>query len=177
MQWKRKLSGVLAAVMLVGTLPTTALAWNAPTSTWASASREDVAARFFVGSDTHIGRNEDASKKLTNALSAFYAVDANADGVLLVGDVTNNGSESEYNSLMTIINNSKLGEAGKVQLSMGNHEYNSGTMARFEEKTKEKANEVLYYGTDGTSENINEVGTLNATVIKLSAKNYGGDYT
>ena len=177
MQWKRKLSGVLAAVMLVGTLPTTALAWNAPTSTWAPASREDVAARFFVGSDTHIGRNEDASKKLTNALSAFYAVDAKADGVLLVGDVTNNGSVSEYNSLMTIINDSELGKAGKVQLSMGNHEYSSGTMARFEEKTEEKANEVLYYGTNGTSENINEVGTLNATVIKLSAKNYGGDYT
>ena len=179
MEWKRKLSGLLAGAMLLGTLPTTALAWNAPESgSWSAASRDGIAARFFVGSDTHIGRNNDASSKLTNALSAFNTVDPKADGVLLVGDVTNNGDESEYDSLMGIIDSSELGQKGKVQLSMGNHEYNSGDMARFEQKTKEKANQVLYYGTDGTnSTDINSISALAATVIKLSAKNYAGDYT
>lgn len=145
MQWKRKLSGVLAAAMLVGVMPTTALAWDAPTNSWKEASRDGVAARFFVGSDTHIGRNNDASKKLTNALSAFSQVDPNATGVLLAGDVTNNGTESEYDSLMSIINESKLGKAGKVKLSMGNHEYHTGDMARFESKTEQNANQVIYY--------------------------------
>lgn len=179
MEWKRKLSGLLAGAMLLGTLPTTALAWNAPESdSWNAAGRDGIAARFFVGSDTHIGRNNDASSKLKNALDAFNAVDPKADGVLLVGDVTNNGDESEYDSLMGIIGSSELGKANKVQLSMGNHEYNQGTMACFEEKTKEKANQVLYYGTDGTnSTNINNISSLAATVIKLSAKNYVGDYT
>ena len=51
-------------------------------------------------------------------------------------------------------------------------------MARFKEKTSQEANEVLYYGTDGTnSTDINNISSLAATVIKLSAKNYGGDYT
>ncbi len=179
MEWKRKLSGLLAGAMLLGTLPTTALAWNAPESNpWSADSRDGVAARFFVGSDTHIGRNEDASKKLTNALDAFNTVDSDANGVLLVGDVTNNGAVSEYDSLMGIINNSALGQNGKVQLSMGNHEYNQGDMARFEEKTGQTANEVLYYGTDDTSStNISDITALAATVIKLSAKNYAGDYT
>ncbi len=68
MQWKRKLSGLLAAVMLVGVLPTTAFAWEAPSvDTWAQASREGVKARFFVGSDTHIGRSG-AQQKVANAL-------------------------------------------------------------------------------------------------------------
>ena len=63
MDWKRKLSGLLAAAMLAGTLPSAALAWDAPQQTaWTQASRDGVAARFFVGSDTHIGRNTDASK-------------------------------------------------------------------------------------------------------------------
>lgn len=56
--------------------------------------------------------------------------------------------------------------------------YNHGDMARFKEKTSQEANEVLYYGTDGTnSTDINNISSLAATVIKLSAKNYGGDYT
>ena len=61
MEWKRKLSGLLAGAMLLGSLPATALAWNAPESnSWSAAGRDGIAARFFVGSDTHIGRNDDA---------------------------------------------------------------------------------------------------------------------
>lgn len=67
-----------------------------------------------------MGGNNDASKKLTNALDAFYKVDPDADGVLLVGDVTNNGADSEYDTLMGIVNASEFGKAGKVELSMGN---------------------------------------------------------
>ena len=75
MQWKRKLSGLLAALMLVSVLPTTAFAWEAPSvDAWAQASRDGVKARFFVGSDTHIGRSG-AQAKLANALDAFYQVD------------------------------------------------------------------------------------------------------
>ena len=179
MDWKRKLSGALAAVMLLGSVPTTAFAWNAPdVANWEQASREGVKARFFVGSDTHIGRNDAASEKLKNALDVFDQVDPQADGVLLVGDVTNNGYESEYATLMGIVNGSELGKAGKVQLSMGNHEYNYGTMDRFETQTGQSANQVIYYNADGsTTSNVSAITGLTATVVKLSAKNYGGDYT
>ena len=180
MQWKRKLSGVLAGAMLLGLLPTTALAWDAPGNQWEAAS-ESVAARFFVGSDTHIGRNNDASKKLTNALDAFYKVDPDADGVLLVGDVTNNGADSEYDTLMGVVNASEFGEAGKVELSMGNHEFNNASNAvdRFETKTEQDSSEVIYYNNEGgtVTASASAGDGLVATVIRLSANNYGGDYT
>ena len=185
MKLKKAISGVLAtavlaSAMLTGVQP--ALAWEAPQNNWQAASDDasddGVKARFFIGSDLHINRT-DAQKKLTNALDAFYAVDRDPDAVLFVGDITNNGYESEYQTLMDTINDSKLGKAGKVVLSMGNHEYNtnSGTaMQRFETQTEQKANEVLYYDDAGNAAET-PGDTLAATVIKLSAKNYGGDYT
>ena len=168
MQWKRKLSGLLAALMLVSVLPTTAFAWEAPSvDAWAQASRDGVKARFFVGSDTHIGRSG-AQAKLANALDAFYQVDPEADGVLLVGDLTDNGREDQYKTLMDTINTSDL--AGKVFLSMGNHDHYSGGMstARFEEKTGQKASEVRTFGNDEESP---------VTVVKLNPSIGGSNYT
>ena len=174
MQWKRKLSGVLAGAMLLGLLPTTALAWDAPGNDWEAVSHENVAARFFVGSDVHIGRS-DAPAKFENALSVFNQVDPEADGVLLVGDLTESGS-SQYTQLMSIINESELGQDGKVVLSMGNHEFGNSNQTDFKEKTGQDANAVLYYSADGTtSSTVGE--TLVATVIKLSAQNSSGNYS
>ena len=168
MQWKRKLSGLLAALMLVSLLPTNALAaWTAPESDWDQASREGVKARFFVGSDTHIGRGG-AQAKLANALDAFYQVDPQADGVLLVGDLTDNGAEAQYDTLMSTINASDL--ADKVVLSMGNHDHYSGgtSTTRFESKTGQKASEVLTFGDDKESP---------VTVVKLNPSIGGSNYT
>lgn len=185
MKLKKAISGVLATAVLASAMLTSvqpALAWEAPKNTWQpasdDASDDGVKARFFIGSDLHINRT-DAQKKVANALDVFNTVDPDADGVLFVGDITNNGYESEYQTLMDTINDSKLGKAGKVVLSMGNHEYNtnSGTaMQRFETQTEQKANEVLYYDDAGNATDA-PGDTLAATVIKLSAKNYNGDYT
>lgn len=166
--WKRGAVACMAAALLMGSVP--ALAWQAPEDdAWQAASREGVAARFFVGSDVHIGRNSDADAKLTNALNVFEEIDPQADGVLLVGDVTNNGAASEYDRLMELIRANPLSE--KVVLAMGNHEYNnaSGAVERFESKTGQETNEVRYYRDDS--------GALTATVVKLGASNYGGNYT
>ncbi|MBP3311720.1 MAG: metallophosphoesterase [Butyricicoccus sp.] len=160
MQWKQKISGVLAAAMVAGSLPA-ALAWEAPdVATWAQASREGVKARFFVGSDTHIGRSG-AQEKVANALNVFYQVDPQADGVLLVGDLTDNGAEAQYDTLMSTINNSPM--AGKVYMSMGNHDHYSGGTSRFEEKTGQKASEVLDFN--------------GVTVVKLNPSINGNNYT
>ena len=78
MHWKRNFSGMLAATLLIGTMPA-AMAWEAPAvDGWQEAGREGVAARFFVGSDTHIGRGG-ADEKVANALDVFYQVDPQAD--------------------------------------------------------------------------------------------------
>ena len=180
MKLKKAISGVLAtavlaSAMLTGVQP--ALAWDAPKNTWQpasdDASDDGVKARFFIGSDLHINRT-DSQEKVANALAAFDAVDSDPDAILFVGDLTNSGTESEYQTLMNTINASDL--ADKVVLSMGNHEYVSGNMARFEEKTGQKANEVLYYDDAGNATDA-PGDTLAVTVIKLSAKNYNGDYT
>ena len=166
--WKRGLTACMAAALLTGAMP--ALAWEAPSdNNWQAASREGVAARFFVGSDVHIGRNADASAKLTNALNVFNEIDPQADGVLLVGDITNNGASGEYDTLMDLIHASPLSD--KVVLAMGNHEFNTflGAVNRFESKTGQDNNEVRYYRDDD--------GNLTATVVKLGASNYGGNYT
>ena len=166
--WKRGLTACMAAALLTGAMP--ALAWEAPSdNNWQAASREGVAARFFVGSDVHIGRNADASAKLTNALNVFNEIDPQADGVLLVGDITNNGASGEYDTLMDLIHASPLSD--KVVLAMGNHEFNTflGAVDRFESKTGQDNNEVRYYRDDD--------GNLTATVVKLGASNYGGNYT
>ena len=179
MKLKKAISGVLATAVLASAMLTSvqpALAWDAPENTWQAASNDGVKARFFIGSDLHIGRNQDAVKKLTNALEAFHTVDADPDAVLFVGDITNNGYESEYQTLMDTIGASELGKAGKVVLSMGNHEYVSGNMERFKTQTGQEANQVIYYDDAGNAAET-PGDTLAATVIKLSAKNYNGDYT
>lgn len=163
MHWKRNFSGMLAATLLIGTMPA-AMAWEAPAvDGWQEAGREGVAARFFVGSDTHIGRGG-ADEKVANALDVFYQVDPQADGVLFVGDLTDSGSEAQYDRLMSIINESDLGAAGKVVLSMGNHDMGGG-IDRFESKTGQESSEVLDLG--------------GITVIKMTpvgGSNYTGDY-
>lgn len=82
-------------------------------------------------------------------------------GVLFVGDLTDSGTEAQYDTLMSTINNSPM--AGKVYLSMGNHDHYTGDTARFEEKTGQKASEVL---------NFNGV-----TVVKLNPSINGNNYT
>ena len=172
MQWKKKISGVIAAAMLVGNLPA-AFAWEAPeVSAWQQASRDGVKARFFVGSDTHFGRSG-AETKVANALAVFGQVDPDATGVLIVGDLTDGGKEAQYDLMMNTINASALGEAGKVQLSMGNHDHYSGGTSLFESKTGQKASQVLYYDESGKA--TEEPGdTLAATVVKLNPRNSSG---
>ena len=68
--WKRGAVACMAAALLMGSVP--ALAWQAPEDdAWQAASREGVAARFFVGSDVHIGRNSDADAKSSPTPSTY----------------------------------------------------------------------------------------------------------
>lgn len=167
MQWKRIFSGVLAAAMLVGTLPSALAAWEAPTKTWEPVSREDVKTRLFVGSDIHIGRSDDASKKFENALKAFNDIDdegtSENTAQVFVGDVTNNGAVAEYDKLMSIEEANTNDTERQTIWCMGNHEFNTGDVARFEDKTQQDNNYVA------------KVGGI--TVITLGAVNYGGDYS
>ncbi len=176
MEFKKAVSVLIMAAIAGSAV--TAFAWQPQSDKeWEAAPTDGVAARFFVGSDVHIGRDSNALDKLENALNVFNTVDHNADAVLLVGDITNNGRESEYSTLMDIINSSHFAnsdEATKTILAMGNHEFNtaSGAVDRFENSTgQDNTGAYYFYKNDDPAQG------LVATVIKLGASNYGGDYT
>ncbi len=138
---------------------------------WEKAT-EEVKARFFIGSDVHIS-NTNAASKFEHVLDSFADIDENA-AVLLVGDLTNYGLQSEYDSLNEVINNSAM--ADKTVFSMGNHEFYGGTQERFEENLGQPANEILYYSSTGVSSETMP-DDLAATVVVISASDYNGDYT
>lgn len=173
---KRAAACAMSAVLLAaGTLaPVKAASWTAPQQTeWQELSRDNVKVRFAVGSDLHIGRNEDASEKLRNAIDAFYQTDSQLDAAIFVGDITNNGAEGEYTKLIDILNN-KLKDHTKLGMMMGNHEFNtaSGAVDRYK-----AAMSKLKQGVNRQDTNNNITVGDGYHIITMSAKNYGGDYT
>lgn len=173
---KRAAACAMSAVLLsAGTLaPVKAASWTAPQQTeWQELSRDNVKVRFAVGSDLHIGRNEDASEKLRNAFDAFYQTDSQLDAAIFVGDITNNGAEGEYTKLIDILNN-KLKDHTKLGMMMGNHEFNtaSGAVDRYK-----AAMSKLKQGVNRQDTNNNITVGDGYHIITMSAKNYGGDYT
>lgn len=76
---------------------------------------------FFVLSDLHVSMyDESTSRKLRNALEQIVHLDSPADALLLGGDLTDYGMDTEYKALEAILAAYKL---PPVYASMGNHEY------------------------------------------------------
>lgn len=166
---KKIISVFLIGIMTVCIFPLQSMAaWTAPDSTeWTQLSRTGIKARFAVGSDIHIGSGYKSDKKLENALNVFNTVDPNMDGVMFAGDLTDNGLESQYDTMMDIANNSEL--SNKIIWSMGNHEYYNGeekpdAIERFITKTGQEPDKVVTRG--------------GITIITLGSQSFdGGDYS
>ncbi len=98
--------------------------------------------RFVVASDTHItGTNTLEAQRLNKLFaSSFRYAEGHADyqgmdAFVFVGDVTNNGVPSDYTALKTLLQQNTEGKDTQVILTMGNHEWFSGTDTRFVEMT------------------------------------------
>lgn len=149
MQWKQKISGVLAATMLIGALPS-ALAWDAPEKAWEAVSREGVKSRLFVGSDIHINR-VDSQKKFANALEAFNSIDTEGDATntaqVFVGDITDSGRDDQYTTLIQTEKDHTDYDKRQTIWCIGNHE-GSGQPARdqFKRYTGQEPNKVVKVG-------------------------------
>ena len=146
--------GFLKLAMTAG-LGLVATGFVDPVFAWADGtglSRDDVKARFLIGSDLHvtvgIGGTEprDADKKLEFALDAIYKIDPQLDAFCLVGDVTDNGTIDQYKHLMQLVDDN-VKEPTQAIICQGNHEtYSWGVQqARevFEEQTGQAANQVV----------------------------------
>ncbi len=78
---------------------------------------------FIVMSDIHFGRN-DAKTRVTRSLSNLYAECEFADAVIVNGDLTQNGNASQYEEMLSVMNDEMLvpSEVKRVFI-MGNHEW------------------------------------------------------
>lgn len=109
-----------------GTTQTPA-ATTAPSTVPATPSG-DTLADFAVISDVHIGRTgleTDPSVKFANALKKINSTLTLPDAILIVGDLTEHGYESEYKKFNSVLNKNKL-DGTIVSSVMGNHEYYNG---------------------------------------------------
>lgn len=78
---------------------------------------------FFVLSDLHVSiYDESTPRKLKNALDQISRFDSPVDVLLLGGDLTDYGMDSEIKSFQTIMSSYKL---PPVYANMGNHDYYS----------------------------------------------------
>lgn len=81
--------------------------------------------RFTVISDIHIAPTKCLERrKFRTIFSTMYKLDSNMDAIAIVGDLTDNGSEKEYNAFKKILKKNKKEETILVA-SMGNHEQNT----------------------------------------------------
>ncbi|MGG7177695.1 metallophosphoesterase family protein [Clostridium paraputrificum] len=99
--------------------------------------------RFAVLSDTHVGPGRAAENgRLENAFRTIYDLDPKIHAISIVGDITDNGDQSEYNIFKSIVQKNKLKETNLI-VSMGNHDGN--TALSFTEATgnSPRANRVI----------------------------------
>lgn len=97
-------------------------------STAPTTSGGDTLADFAIISDVHIGRAglpTDPSVKFANALKKINSTLTLPDAILIVGDLTEHGYESEYKKFNSVLNKNKL-DGTIVSTVMGNHEYYNG---------------------------------------------------
>jgi 3',5'-cyclic-AMP phosphodiesterase len=89
-----------------------------------SNSAETLKLQISVISDVHIGGEREVNK-LTQALKDYKKIAPNYDALAVVGDLTNQGLESQYDSFMKTLSNNIPPTAEKI-FAMGNHEYFEG---------------------------------------------------
>lgn len=78
---------------------------------------------FPVISDIHIG-GLSANLKFEKTLNQCKKLYPNYDAIAIVGDITNEGKEGQYETFMKLLEASKVIKAESV-IAMGNHEYGS----------------------------------------------------
>jgi 3',5'-cyclic AMP phosphodiesterase CpdA len=89
-----------------------------------SNAPDSLKLQIAVISDVHIGGEREVSK-LTQALKDYGKTTPNYNVLAVVGDLTNHGLDTQYDSFMKTLNNNIRPSAEKI-LAMGNHEYFEG---------------------------------------------------
>lgn len=128
----------------------------------------ETLADFAVISDVHIGRTgleTDPSVKFANALKKINSTLTLPDAILIVGDLTEHGYETEYKKFNSVLKKNTL-DGTIVSSVMGNHEYYNGK--------SEKDARALYVDQRGDLHSDIVVGGVHMIGISLysSTGNY-----
>ncbi|MBP1962795.1 LamG-like jellyroll fold domain-containing protein [Paenibacillus aceris] len=94
---------------------------------------------FPVISDLQMGNRATDAPKFEQAMDQLRTLVPDYDAIAIAGDLTEHGSNSEYDSVMSIFNRKKVPSAANLFV-IGNHEYINGltpqlAQDRFEQKT------------------------------------------
>ncbi|WP_223592214.1 metallophosphoesterase [Neobacillus bataviensis] len=117
------------------------------------AQEEQPLLQFPVMSDIHIG-GDYQKDRFTKALNDLQMIAPHYQAIAMVGDITNNGTEQEYDTFNNILN-STINPASEKIITMGNHEYFEGIyspsglnaeiyMKRFLDKTGMPGDKIYY---------------------------------
>ena len=81
---------------------------------------------FIVMSDLHFGASG-AVERVTKSLQTIYENTSDVDALILNGDITNSGNLSQYNEMLSVMNNAEIvPEYVQRYYIMGNHEWYTG---------------------------------------------------
>ncbi len=101
--------------------------------TFPETTGDELVASFAVFSDVHLGKNNVSPRpeaKFADVLEQLNALMPDCDAVLFAGDITDLGTDAQYESFMKIWN---AGKPAGAQLGavMGNHEYFRDGVVRY----------------------------------------------
>jgi putative cell wall-binding protein/3',5'-cyclic AMP phosphodiesterase CpdA/chitodextrinase len=83
---------------------------------------DQVIISFPVISDIHLDNNEDSesAKKFSNALNDLNEINPKYDAMVIVGDMTDNGLDDQYDNIHSVLDKNAH---GTVYYTIGDHEY------------------------------------------------------
>jgi metallophosphoesterase len=131
-----------------------------------------------IFSDVHIGKkNTRPEEKFTHALETLPVLAPSLDAIAFAGDLTDRGTDAEYQEFMKILNQNTDQKLKKIYC-MGNHEYFRDGIVRYGGESKafleecQKAYQKIVCKDLDTDTVINGVH-----VISISARSSAADYS
>ena len=134
-----KMAGLAIGASLVGSIPGFSVEAASRSSVMQSTGKKPYLV-FPVISDVHIYSNNDRNlNKFTTTLQQLNAIAPSQDAFAVVGDLTENGYEDQFDRFMSVYNGNKQKNAVSL-MAIGNHDYwnglsVSGAQNRFLTKT------------------------------------------
>ncbi len=160
------------------TAPDTGTESESVTETVSETDENTVIASFAVFSDVHLGKSNVSPRpeeKFADALTQLSALLPTCDAVLFAGDITDLGTDAQYESFMKIWNENKPTGA-QLGAVMGNHEYFRDGVVRYGGESARFLKECQTAFTDIVGEMNTDIVVNGIHLIGVSADSSAAQY-